>query len=463
MPRRYILPLILLLGLLIRLWVCSQDQFLHEWDERYHALVAKNLIEHPLRPTLYDTPLLPYNPDEWAFNHIWLSKPPLPLWSMALSLHFLGLHEWALRFPSLLFSLISIVLTYLIGRRLFDEKTALWAAFFHAIHGLLIELAGGRISSDHVETMFLMLLEWGFYGVVCYYRSVKNHVALALGVGAATGLAFMCKWTAAFILPMVWITLNLFSSRKLPKRLVETALAGCACLVVAMPWVLFIYHEYPVESALIFKGMFSPIATVTQDHQGGAFFYLWKIGGLFGELIYLPLAWLLYKAAGKFSGRTQQIPSRLLLACWIMVPLLLLSSAATKRITYILVAAPAFFLVTALFIRLLTRNRKEIPGKEKLCYGFIFLLVGLPIRYSIERSKVFSTRDTNPEWAIQLKKLAKTIGPKTVVFNEPHPIEAMFYTGCVAYLGDPGPGKTQELKNQGWQVMENKGGVYLLR
>ena len=35
------------------------DFALHPWDERFHALVAKHLIEQPLVPTLYNDPVLP--------------------------------------------------------------------------------------------------------------------------------------------------------------------------------------------------------------------------------------------------------------------------------------------------------------------------------------------------------------------------------------------------------------------
>ena len=46
------LILTILGGLILRIYSAS-DLFLHSWDERYHALVAKNLLQHPLLPTLY--------------------------------------------------------------------------------------------------------------------------------------------------------------------------------------------------------------------------------------------------------------------------------------------------------------------------------------------------------------------------------------------------------------------------
>jgi hypothetical protein len=76
---------ILLGGTMLRLWGLS-DTFLHAWDERYHALVAKNFISNPFMPVLYKTPLLPYDYHQWVINHIWLHKQPLTLWSAILAI-----------------------------------------------------------------------------------------------------------------------------------------------------------------------------------------------------------------------------------------------------------------------------------------------------------------------------------------------------------------------------------------
>ena len=95
--------LLVLCGLVLRIYVAS-DHYLHDWDERYHALVAKNLIQHPLKPTLYDNPLLEYDYRNWSGNHIWLHKQPLPLWFIAFSLWLIGINEMAVRLPSIILS-----------------------------------------------------------------------------------------------------------------------------------------------------------------------------------------------------------------------------------------------------------------------------------------------------------------------------------------------------------------------
>ena len=65
------LGLLILSGFLIRLLMISLDPFLHDWDERYHALVAKNLSQYPFKPMLRVDPIMAYDMEAWCCNHIW--------------------------------------------------------------------------------------------------------------------------------------------------------------------------------------------------------------------------------------------------------------------------------------------------------------------------------------------------------------------------------------------------------
>src|SRR3954464_13314583 len=79
----------------------SMDDFLHPWDERYNAVVARHLISHPLVPTLYEETPLSRAP-VWGRGRVWSHKPPWPLWLRAASLRLLGACEFAVRLPSVL-------------------------------------------------------------------------------------------------------------------------------------------------------------------------------------------------------------------------------------------------------------------------------------------------------------------------------------------------------------------------
>ena len=174
------LALLVICGLLLRLFAAS-NSYLHAWDERYHALVAKHLIDHFLTPTLYEHPLLPYDYKNWTCNHIWLDKQPLALWLMALNIKVFGLHPWAVRIPSVLLSTIGIKLVYNIGKSLYNSNTAFIAAFLFSIHGLIIELTAGRTDTDHVDIAFLFFVLSGIWGSVNYsLKTVGSYLLYSL-------------------------------------------------------------------------------------------------------------------------------------------------------------------------------------------------------------------------------------------------------------------------------------------
>ena len=116
------LVLLLLGAAALRVAMISLDPFLHDWDERFHACVAKNMMQHPFQPMLHATPLLPYDYKDWSTNHVWLHKQPLFLWQMALSMKIFGVHTFALRLPGVLLGTAWVAMIFRMGR--------LWANSF---------------------------------------------------------------------------------------------------------------------------------------------------------------------------------------------------------------------------------------------------------------------------------------------------------------------------------------------
>src|SRR5436309_183463 len=76
-----LLTLILLGSFLLKLHHLDH-QALKGLDESFHAVVAKNLLKHPLTPTFIDRPFLPSRLGDWQVEHIWLHKPIWPLWQI---------------------------------------------------------------------------------------------------------------------------------------------------------------------------------------------------------------------------------------------------------------------------------------------------------------------------------------------------------------------------------------------
>lgn len=449
---RVMLALILLMlcGFLLRLYTAT-DFFLHEWDERYHALVAKNLMGHPLKPTLYDTPLLPYDYRNWTSNHIWLHKQPLPLWSIAGSMSLFGVNEIALRLPSILLTTAGIWITFSIGCYLFNKRVAFIASFLYSIHGLIIEMTAGRVATDHIDIFFLFFIQLSVWLAILFVR--KKKILYNLFCGVSIGFAILSKWLPALIVLPIWILL-LLDSKKFSWReiLINFALLCIMIFAVVLPWQLHIHRAFPLETGWE-SSMRLKHLTEVLDQQGGPFYYHFdRLRIIFGELIYIPLLWFIWYTLKK-PGHYR----RWLLLIWFMVPFIFFSLAKTKMQGYTLFTAPAIFIITGLFWQYLYQYRQRFRIKWPI-YALLVLLLALPVRYSLERMKPFTQRDRNPEWTRVLRGMGKTIDDKgnVVIFNVERPVETMFYMNCTAYPGIPDSATIREIIATGHRVIINE-------
>ena len=167
-----------------------------------HAVVATHMVTNPLTPTLYTQPIVPPPIESWTESGVWLHKPPLTFWLIAVSLATFGTHAIALRLPSLLLSTMAVVVTFLIGRRVFDARIGLLAAAFQAVNGLLVAHSSGRRVADHVDTVLLTCVELGVLAIVTGLDD-RRAVRSAWLAGVALGLGILTKSFPALIVAAV--------------------------------------------------------------------------------------------------------------------------------------------------------------------------------------------------------------------------------------------------------------------
>ncbi|NRA48117.1 MAG: glycosyltransferase family 39 protein, partial [Phaeodactylibacter sp.] len=420
--------LLVLGGLLLRVY-SANDPFLNPWDERFHALVAKNMIGNPFKPVLYQTPVLPYTPEDWSANHIWLHKQPFALWLMSLSMKVFGVNLWALRLPSIMISTIGIGVMYKLGERLYHQRIGYISAFLWAIHGMLIELGGGRRATDHVDAIFISLILIGAYFAL---RSAQERqLKFSLVTGLIVGVAVLTKWLPALIILPVWGLWAIhFRQYRLKSWLVNGSIMFLMALIVFMPWQVYTHLTFPIEASWEQYYNYLHLFEGLEGHDQPWYFHLDNIRILFGELIYLPLIWWVWQ---NFGNRKNI--GRWAITVWLLLPLAFFTFAATKMPAYILISAPAVFLITAMAWDTLMKFRYRLAQWQWVLSVFALSLIVLPVRYSLERIKPFDRDMEHYKKRAEVNALKgyETKAAPLVIFNAPNPIETMFFIEATVY------------------------------
>jgi 4-amino-4-deoxy-L-arabinose transferase-like glycosyltransferase len=310
---------------------------------------------------------------------------------------------------------------------------------------LTIEVNSGRDSSDHVLTFFAFFIE---LGVLCAILSAKTDKKIRFSIltGVCMGLAYLCKWHPALIILPIWLVAHA-NFKDILRGIIPLSITA---VFVALPWQIYLFQHYPLETKWMYQAIFQPISEAIQGHEGGWWYYLNEARITFGELIYLPMLWFAVVFFKKYKKQNIRI-----LGVWLFLPILIYSLMATKRQAYLIENGAALFILTALFLRCVSVYKSKTRFSPKIIQFCIVLLVVLPIRYTIERVKPFDKKEqetaeqrTIKDWKNQLPN-----DGKAVVFNTTHYIETMFYHNiAAAYQQLPTNDQINDLILRGYKI-----------
>lgn len=190
--KKYSLLFLFLGGISLGMGFALIDPFLHLWDEKFHALVAKNLSETPFHPRLLNSDIVSYNYELWVGNYTWLHKPPMSLWQIALSIKVFGADILAVRAPSVLLHALTSILVYRIGIIAFTKRAAYFSALIYLLLNYNLELVAGLHTSDHIDIAFTFYITASIWAFIEYQKSKK--VKWIYLIGCFVGLAILTKW-----------------------------------------------------------------------------------------------------------------------------------------------------------------------------------------------------------------------------------------------------------------------------
>ena len=313
------------------------------FDEFFHATVARNLLKDPFRFTLYDAPAVEVA-GGWTTAHVWLHKPPLALWQIALSFLALGTTTFALRLPSLLLSAGIAVITYRLAMELFRSRSVgVIAAALCAFNPFIAGSVHGRHFSDHLD---VALLFYTVAGLLAVARGINtgSYGAYALA-GLMLGLAFVTKAFPALItagvLTALWMTtrLGIVTAVVTFWRLVVCALTAA---VVVTVWAVPMYLTYGDD--FVELGVYVWWSHLDTDiHGWGAPFDGYLLDYAIRNVPWFYVSGLV--AVGVMTWRgLRGSRSDLFIALWTWGALLPLSLATSKMPSTSLIVMPGFAL-----------------------------------------------------------------------------------------------------------------------
>ncbi|MGC3968439.1 MAG: glycosyltransferase family 39 protein [Pirellulales bacterium] len=180
-------------------------------------------------------------------GEVFANRPPLNNWFLALSMTLTGRHdEWAVRLPTMLATLLTVLVIYAAGRALLSRTGALVGALSYATMGQVLQL-GRHAESEAVLTLFVAasLLGW----LVGYVRQWPAWLTWSVGYGFAA-LAGLAKGPQgpAYTIGTMWVFCLLFDRRLLFHRAHLIGI-GLFTLITAV-WQVPLMYRVGLEDAL---------------------------------------------------------------------------------------------------------------------------------------------------------------------------------------------------------------------
>lgn len=303
-----------------------------------------------------------------TLHHVkYFDKPPLLYWLVAASFNVVGVSEGAARAVPAGAGVLTVLITFTLGRSMFGARPAVLGALLLATTPLFF-LFSQALTIDMLLTATMtatMAALWAF-------RRSSHPQRWALVVAATAALGVLAKGLVAVVLP--GLTMLAFLLYRGELRALGGLLSMRPILLfigLAAPWFVAISWSSPEFAHYFFVTQHvERFATAAVGHPEGPLFYLPVLAG--GALPWTLVVGAVVWARGGVRWRSRDDASDFLLL-WAVVVLVFFSAARSKLPAYILPAFPPLALLAG---RLLSTgdDRDSVDGvARRVVHGFAFL------------------------------------------------------------------------------------------
>jgi 4-amino-4-deoxy-L-arabinose transferase len=361
MSKRWVLPLLLglfLLGYLLPmgthgLWIP---------DETRYAQISQDM-------------LLSGN---WISPHFmslrYFEKPVAGYWMIALGQALFGDNLFGVRIASAISTGLSVMLCYLIARRLWNEPRKSFACALLYMSFTVVAGQAGYANLDPQFTFWVNLSLVALWFALDSATRARRLIAWAT-LGLACGMGFLTKGFLAWLLPVLIALPWMLWQKRWRELLIYGPLAIAVAITVSLPWALAVHAQEPDYWRFFFwHEHIRRFASEDAQHDAPWWFYL-------PLLVAFSLPWVvLLPSALRQAWQTRRQANIAFLLLWLLMPLLFFSLSNGKLPTYIM---PCLLPLALLLGHALADRLRLEQGRVLGLNGLLNLMLGLTTLFTL--------------------------------------------------------------------------------
>jgi 4-amino-4-deoxy-L-arabinose transferase-like glycosyltransferase len=302
-----------------------------------------------------------------------VQKPPLTYWIILLSYKLFGVSEFAVRLPSALAAIGTILFSYAIARLLFSPAAAIFSAIIIATTPRVFILAR-RLPID------ILLLFFMTGTLFCIVRALQKRERLSwLLAYVFAALGFLTKGPIAIVIPACAYLLWGLYRRQLRVSETHPALGLLIFICIVLPWYVQIYaaHGWSYISPFFLRDNLGRFAAETLGPSRGQLYYFSVYASdffpwAFPALLAFIHLWLLRK-----QERPLVSLSFGLLIFWCALIFVIFSFSKNKQEYYIAPIYPAAAVVLSGFLDKFLLGRDQSAGHRSWIWMYGILVAML--------------------------------------------------------------------------------------
>lgn len=308
----------------------------------------------------------------WVSPHFlglrYFEKPIAGYWMIAIGQAVFGDNLFGVRIASALTTGLSVVLTYIIARRLWNDPRKSVASALLYMSFVVVAGQGGYANLDPQFTFWVNLSLVALWFALDTASRGSRLIGWAV-LGLACGMGFMTKGFLAWLLPVLIALPYMIWQKRWRELLVYGPIAISMAIVVSLPWALAVHGQEPDYWRFFFwNEHIRRFSADDAQHASPWWFYL-------PLLVAFSLPWVAFLPASlqqAWSTRRQAGTGFLLL--WLVLPLAFFSLSKGKLPTYIL---PCLLPLALLMANMLVDRLKQGQSRLFKVNGVLNLAIGL--------------------------------------------------------------------------------------